>query len=102
MIEELALCRVHRVGQQRNVTTIRYITRNSLEEVSFAYYTIVYFKNGKQKADPQQQVVKVQRRKKRLAEVTFGSGQLSKDGIGIETLLVGGISYILTTWLILV
>jgi len=65
MIEEQALCRVHRIGQQRNVTTIRYLTRNSFEE----------------------QVVEIQKRKKRLAEVTFGSGQLSEDGIGIETLL---------------
>jgi hypothetical protein len=33
MIEEQALCRVHRVGQQRNVTTIRYLMRDSFEEV---------------------------------------------------------------------
>ncbi|KAE9378355.1 hypothetical protein N431DRAFT_541839 [Stipitochalara longipes BDJ] len=34
MIEEQALCRVHRVGQQRKVTTIRYLMRGSFEEVS--------------------------------------------------------------------
>ena len=34
MTEEQALCRVHRVGQQRKVTTIRYLMRGSLEEVS--------------------------------------------------------------------
>jgi hypothetical protein len=33
MIEEQALCRVHRVGQKRIVTTIRYLMRNSFEEV---------------------------------------------------------------------
>lgn len=33
MIEEQALCRVHRVGQRRNVTTVRYLMRNSFEEV---------------------------------------------------------------------
>ena len=33
MIEEQALCRVHRVGQERNVTTIRYLMRDSFEEV---------------------------------------------------------------------
>jgi len=33
MIEEQALCRVHRVGQQRQVTTIRYLMRDSFEEV---------------------------------------------------------------------
>ena len=34
MIEEQALCRVHRVGQNRDVTTIRYLMRDSFEEVS--------------------------------------------------------------------
>jgi hypothetical protein len=29
-----ALCRVHRVGQTRPVTTIRYLMKNSFEEVS--------------------------------------------------------------------
>lgn len=33
MIEEQALCRVHRVGQTRRVTTIRYLMRDSFEEV---------------------------------------------------------------------
>jgi len=34
MTEEQALCRVHRVGQKRDVTTIRYLMRDSFEEVS--------------------------------------------------------------------
>lgn len=34
MIEEQTLCRVHRVGQTRNVTAIRYLIRDSFEEVS--------------------------------------------------------------------
>jgi len=33
MIEEQALCRVHRVGQRRNVSTIRYLIRDTFEEV---------------------------------------------------------------------
>jgi SNF2 family DNA or RNA helicase len=33
MIEEQALCRVHRVGQKREVTTVRYLIRGSFEEV---------------------------------------------------------------------
>ena len=36
MIEEQALCRVHRIGQKRNVTTIRYLIRDSFEVVSLA------------------------------------------------------------------
>lgn len=33
MVEEQALCRIHRVGQERPVTTIRYLMRESFEEV---------------------------------------------------------------------
>lgn len=47
MIEEQALCRVHRVGQRRNVTTIRYLMRNSFEEVSFI--NCIIEEEGKQK-----------------------------------------------------
>lgn len=32
--EEEAIVRVHRIGQQRQVTAIRYITPHSIEEVS--------------------------------------------------------------------
>jgi SNF2 family DNA or RNA helicase len=34
-MEEQALCRVYRLGQKRNVTTIRYRMLNSFEEVLF-------------------------------------------------------------------
>ncbi|KAH6714003.1 SNF2 family N-terminal domain-containing protein [Leptodontidium sp. MPI-SDFR-AT-0119] len=64
MIEEQALCRVHRVGQKRNVTTIRYLMRDSFEE----------------------QVVEIQKRKKLLAKVTFGPDRLEESGIGMSTL----------------
>lgn len=64
MIEEQALCRVHRVGQKRSVTTIRYLMRDSFEE----------------------QVVEIQKRKKLLAKVTFGQDPLEESGIGMSTL----------------
>lgn len=38
MVEEQALCRVHRVGQHREVTTIRYLMRDSLEEVIIPFH----------------------------------------------------------------
>lgn len=50
MIEEQALCRVHRVGQLRNVTTIRYLMRNSFEEVNFINRTIKH-SSGRQTED---------------------------------------------------
>jgi SWI/SNF-related matrix-associated actin-dependent regulator of chromatin subfamily A3 len=85
MIEEQALCRVHRVGQKRNVTTIRYLMRNSFEEVSaiLMHQTT----KGTDLID-RQQVVEIQKRKKKLAEVTFGHDPLSEGGIGIATLQV--------------
>lgn len=39
MIEEQALCRVHRVGQKRDVTTIRYLMRDSFEEVKAPHHS---------------------------------------------------------------
>ena len=33
MVEDQALDRVHRIGQTKEVTTIRYIVRNTIEEV---------------------------------------------------------------------
>ena len=35
MVEDQALDRVHRIGQTKEVTTVRYIVRNTLEEVSW-------------------------------------------------------------------
>jgi len=55
------------------------------------------FQNNTRETDLAQQVVEIQKRKKKLAEVTFGSGQLSEDGIGVNTLLASRISYILAT-----
>jgi len=64
MIEELALCRVHHVGQRKPCTTIRHIMRDSFE----------------------QQVVELQKRKQALAEITFGQAPLAEHGIGLSTL----------------
>jgi SNF2 family DNA or RNA helicase len=43
MIEEQALCRIHRVGQRREVTTIRYLMRDSCEEVTPFLYIYPFF-----------------------------------------------------------
>lgn len=37
MAEEQAIARVHRMGQQRHVTATKYITPDSIEEVSHIY-----------------------------------------------------------------
>ncbi|PQE05627.1 hypothetical protein CJF30_00007805 [Rutstroemia sp. NJR-2017a BBW] len=64
MMEEQALCRVHRMGQKKVVTTIRYRMKNSFEE----------------------QVVTVQERKKDLAALTFANGKISEADVGAARL----------------
>ena len=90
MVEEQALCRVHRVGQKRNVTTVRYLIRDSFEEVSRPLIFILYnlSRQSVGLANVPQQVVKLQKRKRDLAEATFGHSLLSEDGIGLGTLEV--------------
>jgi SNF2 family DNA or RNA helicase len=39
MVEEQSLSRVHRMGQTNEVTTIRYVMKNTIEEVSFYIYS---------------------------------------------------------------
>lgn len=40
MIEAQALDRVHRIGQLRDVVTIRYIANKSIENVSLSFFSI--------------------------------------------------------------
>jgi SNF2 family DNA or RNA helicase len=53
MVEEQALARIHRIGQTKKVKTIRYLVRNSFEEVrdsspstkgmeALVYYMLAY------------------------------------------------------------
>lgn len=60
MIEEQAMCRIYRMGQKKDVTTIRYRIRDSFEE----------------------NVVAIQDRKKDLASLTFSKERLSENDIG--------------------
>jgi SNF2 family DNA or RNA helicase len=66
MIEEQALCRVHRMGQKKEVTTIRYRMKNSFEE----------------------KVVVIQERKKDLAALMFTNGKISEADVGAARLQV--------------
>ncbi|KAH7343013.1 SNF2 family N-terminal domain-containing protein [Rhexocercosporidium sp. MPI-PUGE-AT-0058] len=64
MMEEQALCRVHRMGQTKDVTTIRYRIRDSFEE----------------------KVVIIQERKKDLAALTFSNERISEEDVGAARL----------------
>jgi SWI/SNF-related matrix-associated actin-dependent regulator of chromatin subfamily A3 len=71
MMEEQALCRVHRMGQKKEVTTIRYRVRNSFEE----------------------KVVTIQERKKDLAALTFSNEKISEADVGSARLQVSHEQY---------
>ncbi|KAK2024653.1 hypothetical protein LX32DRAFT_598385, partial [Colletotrichum zoysiae] len=45
-IEEQALARIHRLGQTREVTTIRYVIKDSIEQVR-AYSSVFWFARAK-------------------------------------------------------
>ena len=59
MSESQALDRIHRLGQSKDVVTTRYVMSNSFEE----------------------QVLKLQRRKQELADMTLDSGSINKDDL---------------------
>ena len=59
MSEAQALDRIYRLGQEKEVRTIRYIMRGSYEE----------------------QVVNLQRRKEALAELTLSTGTIRKNDL---------------------
>lgn len=40
MVEEQALNRVHRIGQDRDVVAVRYIVRDSIEEVRPGFHIL--------------------------------------------------------------
>ncbi len=56
MSESQALDRIHRLGQSREVTTTRYVMKDTWEE----------------------QVINLQRRKQELADLTLSSGAINK------------------------
>ncbi len=64
MSEAQALDRIYRIGQEKEVTTIRYVMRGSFEE----------------------QVLKLQRKKKELADLTINSRKVSRQELNASRL----------------
>lgn len=91
MVEEQALDRVYRLGQQREVLAIRYFVKDSIEEASptnccasthfQGSYTLTIFS---------QYVQQVQKSKTDLISRTFGQTGLSQHRIEQERLDVSG------------
>lgn len=78
-LEEQALARIHRIGQTREVTTVRFYVRDSFEEVSQFfirtwYCLLMLF----------QRVMEVQESKKNLAGVLLSAhdGGQADDSLG--------------------
>lgn len=64
MSEIQALDRIYRIGQEKEVTTVRYIMRGSFEE----------------------QILKLQERKKELADLTINSRKVSRQELNASRL----------------
>jgi hypothetical protein len=93
MMEEQALCRVHRMGQKKGVKTIRYRIQDSFEEVSSLLnhiprqkYTCLFL---------MQKVVIIQERKKDLAALTMSNGGVSEADLDSARLQVSRNSILL-------
>jgi hypothetical protein len=75
-LEDQALARVHRLGQTRPVTTIRYVMENSFEEVwtSSTCAISFFFLHIRELISVRKHVLKVQDRKKLLATALLSNG----------------------------
>lgn len=72
MMEEQALCRIHRLGQRKEVKTIRYRIRGSFEEVRFLVQLLIF--NCRTKVlTLSQKVVATQELKKEIAAEAFST-----------------------------
>jgi hypothetical protein len=69
-VEQQALARIYRMGQKRKVTTIRYIMRNSFEDVRIRRPAC---EKKEQHANQRQHVVNIQDRKKTLMDVLLSN-----------------------------
>lgn len=83
MMEEQALCRLHRMGQKKPVTTIRFRMKDSFETVSGPIQNILVVTHS-----IFQKVVEIQERKKDLAALALSQKKVSKDDINISRLQV--------------
>jgi len=84
-VEEQALARIHRMGQTKEVTTVRYVMEGTFEEVRSSCLSRAW-------ADVSQRVVDIQERKKDMAELLFSPGQhQSESENGLDRLRVGSV-----------
>lgn len=88
-IEEQALARIHRIGQQKEVTTVRFFIKDTFEEVTSNFHLVSksYNKN-RLTVIHRQRILDLQRSKKKLEEVLLdpkkGGEQHSERLAGLE------------------
>jgi hypothetical protein len=70
-LEEQALDRIHRIGQTKPITTVKFIIENSFEQVSILspFHSVT---------DDCQNVVSLQNRKRKLADLALSTGPLKQ------------------------
>ena len=82
MVEDQALDRVHRIGQTKEVTTVRYIVRNTLEEVRWPNKLHLVFKI--KELTFKQSIRHQQSRKRNLAEQAFAMAKGHTDWMDVS------------------
>jgi SWI/SNF-related matrix-associated actin-dependent regulator of chromatin subfamily A3 len=83
-VEEQALARVHRMGQTKAGTTIRFVMEGTFEEVCY----LQRFGLVRTHTDILQRVVETQERKRELAELLLSPEQHGEAEHGIDRLKV--------------
>lgn len=86
MAEAQALNRVHRIGQEREVTVRRYIVKDTIENVNYSPSPLVFL--GTSQLTPSQYIRWVQSAKLRLVSQAFDSAEISQDEIEEERWVV--------------
>lgn len=91
-VEEQALARIHRMGQTREVTTVRFVMNGSFEEV---YHPFFEQKDALSAYLLLQHMVKVQNRKSQLAGLVFAQKRVSDGEINMSRIHVSRIRLVL-------
>ena len=82
MVEDQAFDRVHRIGQTKEVTTVRYIVKNTLEEVRLCQYPRLIFRMPDLISG--QSIRHQQTKKRNLAEQAFALAKGHNDWIEVS------------------
>jgi hypothetical protein len=90
-VEEQAFARIHRMGQSREVTTVRYVMDNSFEDVCPGFPPPK--KKRKEVADfPRKHMLKLQNRKAHLAGLLFSQKRISDNEVNMSRIHVSPLS----------